>query len=85
MHGDYVAIIAKPEKASMLNYLEKPEGFNFDDDKSAKYGQLFTVRIKQDPDHEDKLCVTELEGMPIGDDEMNETDSPDMETQEGEM
>lgn len=63
---DLIALlVGKPEKPAD-NTIPKPEGFAFSDERSAKYGQLFTVRMKQDDD-EDRLCITEIEGLPYGD------------------
>lgn len=62
-HGDYTVVIA--DKKPKENLIPKPDGFVFDSDEDAKSGQLITVRVKAEPDDDTKLCVTEIEGMPL--------------------
>lgn len=71
--ADYIAIVEEPKPQK--NRIDKPESFVFDDDQSAKYGQLVTIRVKADKGNENKLCVTEIEGIPLDYDKDNDGDS----------
>lgn len=63
--GDANYTVVEVEEETPRSFIiPKPEGLVFDSEESAKYGQLFTVRMKAEKDSEDKLCITEIEGIP---------------------
>jgi len=82
-HGDYTVIAVGKPKPPKENLIPKPDGFVFDSDEDAKNGQLITVRVKAEPDDDTKLCVTEIEGMPMpgyDSDKDGDTESMDSDT-----
>lgn len=82
MHKEGLLIIAGKDPYC----IPKPEGWEFANEESAKSGELITVKVTKDG--EDKLRITEIEGMPVSgetEEEMGEEDipyMPDMEEEE---
>lgn len=60
-----LAVVVKPKQPDPY-CIPKPEKWDFRDEDHAENGEYIVVKVKSDGDN--KLEITEIEGIPVGDD-----------------